>query len=109
MKKPVFPARLGLLPLACFAMLPAWSQTSLSPVVVTATRSETRTDELVSDVTVISRETIEASTARTLAELLARNAGVQSSSNGGLGKSSISETKRPVRPRGLLRMRVLLK
>jgi vitamin B12 transporter len=89
MKKPVFSPRLALLPLALCAITPAWSQTSsLEPVVVTATRSPTRTDELVSDVTVITRETIEASTARTLAELLARNAGVQSSSNGGLGKSS---------------------
>lgn len=88
MKKPVFLARLGLLPLACFSMLPAWSQTALPAVVVTATRSETRADDLVSDVTVITRDMIEASTARTLAELLARSAGVQISSNGGLGKAS---------------------
>lgn len=89
MKKLLFPTRLALAPLALSALLPAWSQApALEPVVVTATRSETRTEQLVSDVTVITRETIEASTARTLAELLARNAGVQSSSNGGLGKAS---------------------
>jgi vitamin B12 transporter len=91
MKKPVFPARLGLLPLACFAAFPAWSQTTasaLKEVVVTATRTETRADELVSDVTVITRDTIEASTARTLPELLARSAGLQFSSSGGLGKTS---------------------
>ena len=93
MKNPLFPARLGLLPLACCAMLPAWSQTSttstaLKEVVVTASRTATRADELVSDVTVITRATIEASTARTLPELLARSAGLQFSSSGGLGKTS---------------------
>jgi vitamin B12 transporter len=91
MKKSLFPARLCLLPLACCAMLPAWSQTTvaaLNDVVVTATRSATRADDLVSDVTVITRDTIDASTARTLPELLARAAGLQVSSSGGLGKTS---------------------
>lgn len=92
MKKPVFRARLGLIPLACCAIVPAWSQTTtiaaLQEVVVTATRTETRADELVSDVTVITRETIENSTARTLPELLARSAGLQFSASGGLGKTS---------------------
>jgi vitamin B12 transporter len=91
-KKPVFPARLGLIPLACFCAFPSWSQTTtvaaLNEVVVTASRTPTRADELVSDVTVITRETIEASTARTLPELLARSAGLQFSSSGGLGKTS---------------------
>ena len=88
MKKPVFPARLGLLSLACLAQFPARAETALQQVVVTATRNETRADELVSDVTVITRETIEASTARSLSELLARSAGLQTSANGGLGKAS---------------------
>ena len=65
----------------------AQSQT-LKPVVVTATRSATAADELVSDVSVIDRATIEASTARTLTELLARVPGLQMTSNGGLGKAS---------------------
>lgn len=87
--KPVPRARLALLPLALASAVPAWAQTTtLKETVVTATRMETRADELVSDVTVIGREQIEASTARTLAELLARNAGLQMSSNGGLGKQS---------------------
>ena len=77
-----------LAPLALACSQLAWSQTALPQVVVTATRAETRSDELVSDVTVITRETIEASTARTLAELLARSAGVQMSATGGLGKAS---------------------
>lgn len=88
MKKSLPSARLGLLPLACLAALPAFAQAILQPVVVTATRTDTRADELVSDVTVITRETIEASTARTLPELLARSAGLQVSASGGLGKTS---------------------
>jgi vitamin B12 transporter len=79
---------LRVLPLALASALPAWAQSSLNETVVTATRTETRADALVSDVTVIGREQIEASTARTLTELLARNAGLQMSSNGGLGKQS---------------------
>ena len=67
---------------------PAHPQVSLAPTVVTATRSETRTDALVSDVTVIDRATIERAGARTLPELLAREAGVQMSANGGAGKLS---------------------
>jgi len=61
---------------------------TLAPVVVTATRSATAADELVSDISVVDRATIEASTARTLPELLARLPGVQMTSNGGLGKAS---------------------
>lgn len=61
---------------------------ALGTTVVTATRSPTRSDELVSDVTVIDRATIEASTARTLPELLARTAGLQFTANGGLGKNA---------------------
>ncbi len=55
---------------------------------VTATRSPTRSDALVSDVVVIDRAAIEAASARTLPELLARQAGLQFSANGGLGKNS---------------------
>ncbi len=69
--------------------MPAWAQSSTLPeTVVTATRIDTRSDELVSEVRVIDRTAIEASTARTLPELLAREAGVQFSSNGGLGQYS---------------------
>jgi vitamin B12 transporter len=67
----------------------AWAQPATLPAtVVTATRIDTRSDELVSEVRVIERAAIEASTARTLPELLAREAGVQFSSNGGLGQFS---------------------
>ena len=60
----------------------------LQEVVVTASRTATRIDELVSEVVVIDRDEIEKSAGRTLTELLARSAGVQFSSNGGNGKSS---------------------
>lgn len=89
MKNNVYSARLAALPLALAAALPAFAQSpSLKETVVTATRSEARADELVSEVRVVDRAAIEASTARTLGELLARNAGVQTSANGGLGKAS---------------------
>lgn len=86
MKKPVSRARLALLPFA-LSVLPALAQT-LSPTVVTATRQASRADELVSDVAVIERREIEASTARSLSELLARQGGMQMQSNGGRGKTS---------------------
>ncbi len=60
----------------------------LSPTVVTATRTESRADAVLSDVTVITREEIENGTGRTLAELISRVAGVQMTGNGGLGKNS---------------------
>ncbi len=98
MKSCIFRARLAALPLALpaafapFAPSTAFSQTrespSLKPVVVSATRTPTRADELVSDVTVIDRAEIEKSVGRTLPELLARVPGVQFSANGGLGKNS---------------------
>ncbi|HSH91718.1 MAG TPA: TonB-dependent receptor [Ramlibacter sp.] len=83
------PQRSFALSLALAAAFPsAFSQTSLSGVVVTATRNPARADELVSDIKVIDRQAIEASTARSLPELLARVAGVQMSANGGIGKQS---------------------
>ncbi len=90
MRPLVFPPRLAALPLALAASFPSLAQqaNALKEVVVTATRSATATDELVSDVTVIDRQAIEVSTARTLSELLARTAGVQMTANGGLGKAS---------------------
>ena len=99
MKTPVFRARLAALPFALSgtfaAAFPALAQTpaplqvaALGENVVTATRSPTRTDDLVSEVVVVQRSQIEASTARTLPELLARTAGLQVSANGATGKTS---------------------
>lgn len=95
MKTCVLPARAALA-LAVAAAIPSFalaqandtSHTSLKATVVTATRMATRTDELVSDVVVIDRKAIEASSGRTLTELLGRLAGVQTSANGGQGKTS---------------------
>lgn len=61
---------------------------ALAEVVVTATRSATRADELTSEVLVITREAIERSAGRTLPEVLARTASMQMASNGGRGKTS---------------------
>jgi vitamin B12 transporter len=92
--------RAAALPVALAAAFPLHAQTvanlptqlaqapALREMVITATRVETRADELVSDVTVIDRTEIESSTARTLPELLARVAGLQMVSNGGRGKNS---------------------
>jgi vitamin B12 transporter len=95
MKTRVFRARLATLPLAlaaAFPSFPSFAQTKEAPqlkaVVVSATRTPTRADELVSDVVVIDRTEIEKSTGRTLPEILARVPGVQFSSNGGFGKNS---------------------
>ncbi len=63
------------------------SAASLPETVVTATRMPTRTDALVSDVTVIERADLERMPGRTLTEVLARTAGVQMATNGGRGKS----------------------
>lgn len=83
--------RAGAFALGLAASSLAWAQPSTSTLpetVVTATRIDSRSDDLVSEVRVIDRAAIEASTARTLPELLAREAGVQFSSNGGLGQYS---------------------
>ena len=61
---------------------------TLATVQVTATRTPTRIDETISEVTVIERAQIERATGRTLAELLAQQAGVQFTANGGLGTAS---------------------
>ena len=95
MKTCVSRARLATLPLAlaaAFPSFPSFAQAQEAPqlkaVVISATRSPTRADELVSDVVVIERAEIEKSVGRTLPEILARGPGVQFSSNGGLGKVS---------------------
>lgn len=87
------PVRLAALPVALAAAfssfaVTSYAQSQLKETVVTASRIPTRADDLVSDVVVLDRVAIEASTGRTLAELLARSAGLQMASNGGLGKNS---------------------
>src|SRR5437899_6979088 len=65
------------------------TEPTLPDTVVTATRTPTRADELVSDTVVIDRAQIEAQSNRTLPEILARIPGVQVSATGsGPGKAS---------------------
>jgi vitamin B12 transporter len=75
---------LSFLLMACAAD-PAMAQ---QQVTVTATRTPTRLADVVADITVISREELQRSEARTLPELLSQQAGLQFSSNGGLGKTA---------------------
>jgi len=88
------PARVSAITLALGALtiLPAHAQQTeprtLPETVVTATRTPTRADQLVSDVVVIDRAQIDELSERTFPELLARTAGVQVASNGGSGKLS---------------------
>ena len=91
MKVSRIPGRFAKLPLALAALVPLFASAqsvALKETVVTATRTATRADELVSDVRVIDRAAIEASNTRTLTELLSRTAGVQMTANGGRGKTS---------------------
>ena len=65
----------------------------LRTVVVTATRIESRADEVLADLVVIDRRAIETSVARTLPELLAREAGLQTNANGGPGQAASIMTR----------------
>lgn len=90
MKSRVPSWRQAALTLSLSAALPAFAQgtaPALSETVVTANRTPTRVDSLVSDVTVIERADIEKMAGQTLTEVLVRAAGVQMATNGGRGKS----------------------
>ena len=65
---------------------------ALDPVLVTATRQEMRASELLADVSVIDREEIERTGQGTITELLARQPGIQTASNGGPGNSITCST-----------------
>jgi vitamin B12 transporter len=58
---------------------------ALDTVFVTATRTPTRSDDLLSDVTVVDREQLDRLGADTLPDLLARLPGIQMTHNGGRG------------------------
>lgn len=92
MKTRIFRGRLAVLPLALVAVFPllAYSQTStlLSETVVTATRVPQPLSDLVADVSILDRETIERSGAVGLAEVLARVPGIEMSRNGGPGTTT---------------------
>lgn len=88
MKKLPHSVRLAALPLALAAACPSFAQTALNETVVTATRTPTRSDSLVSEVIVVERQDIDKLAGRTLPEVLTRLANLQFSSNGGCGKVS---------------------
>jgi vitamin B12 transporter len=84
--------RQAALSIGLSAAVPAFAQgtpsiPNLADTVVTANRTPTRVDSLVSDVTVIERADIEKMAGQTLTEVLVRAAGVQMATNGGRGKS----------------------
>ncbi len=64
------------------------TEPQLGQVVVTATRQATRGNELLSDVSVISREDIEQAGQSTLEQVLARQPGIEYTANGGPGTNS---------------------
>ncbi|CAD5374566.1 TonB-dependent receptor [Rubrivivax sp. A210] len=80
-------ARLLSLLLTCVAAHHAAAQVD-SSVVVTATRTPVRVNEVVAEVTVIDRAMLDRAAGRTLVELLSQQAGLQFSSSGGLGKNA---------------------
>nr|WP_067294762.1 TonB-dependent vitamin B12 receptor [Marinobacterium profundum] len=84
MKSYAFPAAL----LLSSSVVLADQATTMSPVVVTATRTAETADETLASVTVISREEIERSQATLLPEILRRVPGLSVVNNGGLGQSS---------------------
>jgi len=88
MRPSALPVAVSLIAAAVSLSTQAQTTTQLKETVVTATRSESRADAVISDVTVITREDIERGTGRTVAELVARVSGVQMTANGGLGKNS---------------------
>ncbi len=73
----------ALLPCAAAAQTLLAQAPSLDTVVITATRVEQTLNEVVSDVSVVERDTIERSGATTVADLLSRTPGVEFSRNGG--------------------------
>lgn len=63
------------------------SPVQMAPIVVTATRSESRANQVISDISVIDSQTIERNVGLSLPQLLARQSGIQITSNGGPGNS----------------------
>lgn len=64
------------------------AETQTSPIVVTATRTAQSADDTLSSVSVITRETIEQSGSKDVADIIASQAGISLSRNGGPGSST---------------------
>ncbi|MCU4119225.1 TonB-dependent receptor domain-containing protein [Variovorax sp. N23] len=86
-------ARLALVPLAVAAAFPAVAQgqageSTLRETVVTATRVEQPLSDLVADVSIVDRATIERSGATGVVDVLARLPGIEIGRSGGIGNAS---------------------
>ena len=84
------PVHFSLAAIACavFTHTAMAQEAALQETVVTATRTESRLDATLADVTVITRAQLDAvGPGRSVAEVLQRLAGVQLSSNGGRGQA----------------------
>ena len=79
--------RPGLIAVCCATVWPSFAQI-LNEVVVTAARIEQPLSEVLADVTVIDRASIERSGATGVADLLSHYSGVQFQRNGGVGNTT---------------------
>ena len=89
----VAPGARSALAVACGVALSAFhvavqAEDAVAPVVVTASRQAVGVTELLSDVTVIDQAQIQRNGAGSIADLLARQPGMQIASNGGPGTVS---------------------
>lgn len=81
-------ARLAALPLALAAAFPSFSQTQLKDVVVIASRVATPVTDVIADVSIIDRATLDQAGQSSLREVLAQQPGVQLSSGGSYRSST---------------------
>lgn len=92
MKTFVSSARLAVLPLALAAAFPAFSQSGATPqlreTVVTASRVATPVTDVIADVSIIDRQTLERAGQSSLRDILAQQPGVQMVSNGSYRSST---------------------
>lgn len=75
----------ALLPLIFLSPAQAESQAELDPIMVTATRQPMRASELLADVSVIEKEELDRAGQSNLGEILARQPGIEFSTNGSNG------------------------
>jgi vitamin B12 transporter len=75
---------------ASLTAIPAYAQTNneLEPVIVTATRTAQTMDETLASVSVITRQTIEASGAQSIDEILRTQTGIHITRAGGMGNTT---------------------
>lgn len=86
MKNCISYARLSVLAFACSASIPAFSQTQLKTVVVSAARFEQSMADVVADVSFIGRDEIENMGATSVPQVLARLPGIQTLTHGDVAR-----------------------